>query len=29
VRLGLEWRQRIAGEARPASGPAISAGLDF
>jgi hypothetical protein len=29
VRLGLEWRQRIAGEAMPASGPAISAGLDF
>jgi hypothetical protein len=29
VRLGLEWRQRIAGAAMPASGPAISAGLDF
>lgn len=29
LRLGLEWRQRIAGNATPASGPALSAGIDF
>lgn len=29
ARLTLEWRQRIAGEARPNSGPAISLGTDF
>lgn len=29
VRLSLEWRQRVAGSARPASGPALSIGSDF
>lgn len=29
VRLGLEWRQRIAGNARPDSGPALTVGADF
>lgn len=29
VRLGTEWRQRIAGDVRPASGPAVTLGLDF
>lgn len=29
VRLGTEWRQRIAGDVRPASGPAITVGVDF
>jgi hypothetical protein len=29
MRLSAEWRQRIAGNARPASGPAISLGTDF
>lgn len=29
VRLALEWRQRVAGNARPASGPALSLGTDF
>ena len=29
VRLSLEWRQRIAGRARPGSGPALSLGTDF
>jgi hypothetical protein len=28
-RLSAEWRQRIAGHARPASGPAVSIGTDF
>jgi len=29
VRLSLEWRQRVAGNATPASGPALSLGADF
>jgi len=29
VRVTLDWRQRVAGNARPGSGPALSAGLDF
>lgn len=29
IRLSLEWRQRIAGTARPDSGPAVSLGTDF
>ena len=29
VRLSLDWRQRIAGRARPGSGPALSIGSDF
>jgi hypothetical protein len=29
VRIGIEWRQRIAGDAAPASGPALSIGSDF
>ncbi|ONF95061.1 hypothetical protein [Sphingomonas jeddahensis] len=28
-RLSLEWRQRLAGRATPASGPALSIGTDF
>ena len=29
VRLSLEWRERLAGNARPASGVAVSLGTDF
>lgn len=29
LRLTLDWRQRIAGDARPASGPVLSLGADF
>lgn len=29
VRLAGEWRQRVVGEARPGSGPAITFGLDY
>ncbi|KQN20582.1 hypothetical protein ASE86_15095 [Sphingomonas sp. Leaf33] len=29
LRVALDWRQRIAGDARPGSGPALSMGLDF
>jgi hypothetical protein len=29
VRIGAEWRQRIAGNARPGSGPVLSLGADF
>ncbi|MDR6789050.1 hypothetical protein J2Y58_002419 [Sphingomonas sp. BE138] len=29
VRVALEWRRRVAGDARPASGPALSIGTDF
>lgn len=29
ARLTLEWRARLAGQARPASGPALSLGADF
>ena len=29
VRLSADWRQRIAGDARPGSGPALSIGTDF
>jgi len=29
LRISLEWRQRIAGDARPGSGPALSIGADF
>ena len=29
IRLNLDWRQRIGGDARPGSGPALSIGSDF
>ena len=29
IRLSLDWRQRVAGHARPGSGPALSIGSDF
>jgi hypothetical protein len=29
VRIGAEWRQRMAGNARPGSGPVLSLGADF
>lgn len=29
LRLGAEWRQRVSGNARPGSGPALSLGADF
>ena len=29
LRLSLDWRQRVAGTARPGSGPALSIGSDF
>jgi hypothetical protein len=29
VRLGAEWRQRVAGNAKPGSGPVLSLGADF
>lgn len=29
LRLSLDWRHRIAGNARPASGPVLSLGADF
>lgn len=29
LRVSLEWRQRIAGNAAPASGPALAIGTDF
>lgn len=29
ARLALEWRERVAGDARPGSGPALSLGADF
>jgi hypothetical protein len=29
LRISLDWRQRIAGDARPGSGPALSMGSDF
>nr|WP_233151015.1 hypothetical protein [Sphingomonas sp. BT553] len=29
VRMTLDWRQRIAGDARPGSGPALTIGSDF
>lgn len=29
VRLTLDWRERVAGSARPGSGPALSLGTDF
>ncbi len=29
IRLALDWRERIAGTARPGSGPAFSIGSDF
>lgn len=29
ARLSIEWRERIAGNARPASGPALTLGADF
>ncbi len=29
VRISLDWRQRVAGMARPGSGPALSIGTDF
>jgi hypothetical protein len=29
LRIGAEWRQRVAGDARPGSGPVLSLGADF
>lgn len=29
LRIGAEWRQRIAGNARPGSGPSVTLGADF
>jgi hypothetical protein len=29
LRLSADWRQRVAGNARPGSGPALSLGVDF
>lgn len=29
IRLAADWRQRLAGSARPGSGPALSLGTDF
>jgi hypothetical protein len=29
LRLSVDWRQRLAGDARPGSGPALSLGADF
>lgn len=29
VRVSADWRQRVAGSARPGSGPALSLGMDF
>ena len=29
MRIGAEWRQRVAGAASPSSGPALSLGADF
>ncbi|WP_204317143.1 hypothetical protein, partial [Klebsiella aerogenes] len=29
LRIALDWRQRVAGEARPGSGPALTLGADF
>ena len=29
LRISAEWRQRIAGDAAPASGPAVTVGFDF
>ena len=29
LRLTLDWRERVAGDARPGSGPALSIGTDF
>ncbi|MBS0315104.1 MAG: hypothetical protein JSS05_13060 [Proteobacteria bacterium] len=29
IRIGAEWRQRIAGNARPGSGPTLTIGADF
>jgi hypothetical protein len=29
VRVALDWRERIAGDARPGSGPALTVGADF
>ena len=29
LRFAVEWRQRVAGDARPSSGPALSIGTDY
>ena len=29
LRIALDWRQRLAGDARPGSGPALTLGTDF
>lgn len=29
LRVSADWRQRVVGDARPGSGPAVSLGLDF
>lgn len=29
MRISLEWRQRVAGDARPGSGPSLTIGTDF
>ena len=29
LRVSAEWRQRVAGDAAPASGPSVTVGFDF
>ena len=29
IRVAVDWRERVAGDARPGSGPALSIGADF
>jgi hypothetical protein len=29
LRLSLDWRERVAGNAMPRSGPALTLGADF
>jgi hypothetical protein len=29
VRIALDWRERVGGDARPGSGPALTLGADF
>lgn len=29
IRVAIDWRERVAGDARPGSGPALSLGADF
>jgi len=29
IRIGVQWRERVAGNARPGSGAVLSIGADF